>query len=464
MSFDALMTLHQQFTHLSTGSTKTPISMEHKILALISEITRKIKDQTHLIIKHEKFSKLKVSWMSLHYMIHINGRVGHLNHSVVVRILSLSWEGLTKDLFRYSDFDQTNIHRLIYSSEFDMPGGTPYGLLIGDYDPDLKKNVDVRALEIFSDIASASFAPLIVGASPFSFGFDNFQELDRPFDISQAFDGPEFTDWNRLRESEAASFLGLALPKISLNEYFNNYLLNKKYWLTYPVQYWANACYGVAAVMIRSFLDTGWFLNSMGLSPSPEVNHDHGILPGLKAQPFGADVENEIFKPGAQFYVTDLQEQQLENLGFISVCSIKHTPHMAFHHLPLLKRVKIQRDGKKKSQALMAASLPYILCVSRFAHHLKIIGRNKIGSYVNASECESYLKNWLLNYVASNSNLSPVMKARFPLRDATVSVSAHKQLPGLLHCVIEICPHLRTAGSGISLVLKTLLLGHRQIQ
>jgi type VI secretion system protein ImpD len=351
------------------------------------------------------------------------------------------------------------LFKKVYSEEFDMPGGEPFGLLIGDYQvrhrPSLEHPVDdVAVLRGISQVAAAAFAPFVASAHPALFGLDSFRELGLPIDLQAVFRQLEYLPWRSFRESEDARFVGLTLPRILLRTPYEDdgsrvdgFHFHEDVEGSDNSRYlWGNAAYAFAAVAIQAFDSHGWLADIRGVRQDPTDHHliaGGGLVSGLPVHSFSTDRSGLIPKYSTAVLITAEREKELEELGFISLCHCWDTEWSAFYSNASVQAPKQYDTVAATVNARLSAMLQYTLCVARFAHYLKLLGRAKTGSFTRAEELQNYLQTWLQQYTTARDSASYTDKARYPLREARVQVSEHPGKPGCYLCVAHLRPHFQ---------------------
>lgn len=332
-----------------------------------------------------------------------------------------------------------------------MPGGEPYGVLIGDYEVMHKRDRghptdDVAALTAMSQVAAAAFAPFIVGCAPPLLGIDNFRELGVPINISSQFRQVEYARWQSFREKEDSRFVGMVLPRVLMRlpycddgSRIDGFRYREDVSDPQHEDYlWGTACFAFASVLINAFAESSWFTDIRG------VRRDEigcGLVVGLPVQSFGTDIDGIAIKYSTDVSVTEHLEKELGELGLIPLCKCKDTEYSVFYGNESLQRAKEYDRRAASVNARLSIMLQYLMCVGRFAHYIKVIGRDKVGSFTTAEECRRYLRNWLLNYCTGNDDGTPAEKARYPLREGEVEVRETPGKPGVYDCTIYLKPH-----------------------
>lgn len=418
------------------------------IQSSIARIDHLINDQLNRMIHHQSFQKLEASWRGLWYLVSQSD--GQRN--IRIRFLDISWAELAKDIDRALDFDQSQIFQKIYSEEYGTPGGEPFGVIIGDYEVSHRRSTrhpqnDIATLAGMAEIAAAAFAPFIASASSELFGLDDFAGLGMPLNLQTIFNQLEYAEWRSLRQKPDSRFVGLTLPKVLMRQPYR----------TQPGSYkgvffceqtagdesqrgylWGNACYAFAGILIREFANVGWFGHIRGV---PRNQIGGGLLTDFAVCPFATDAEGIASKPMTDVLITDSRERELSDLGLIPLCQCYDLPFSAFYSNQSLQLPP--RHGSRSSDfnARLSGMLQHVLCASRIAHYIKVIIRDKVGSFITAEECEDFLTKWLFKYTTGREDLDWEEQARYPLREASVRVNEHPEKPGQYLCVIHLVPH-----------------------
>jgi type VI secretion system ImpC/EvpB family protein len=352
-----------------------------------------------------------------------------------------------------------------------MPGGEPFGVLLGDYEvahrPRPGSNVDdVTVLKGVASVAAAAFAPFIAGVHPSLFGLDSFADLERPFDLGRVLQSADYIRWNSLRELEDARFVSLTLPRVLIrrpwrddprrNDGFR--FREQTASLDGSERLWANACFAFGAVLLRCFAESGWLAAIRGVERGVEGG---GLVSGLVRAWVGTDDPGVVPLPPTEVIVTDLLEKTLADLGFASLCWLPGTTHAAFYSMPSIQQPRASDAAQARINAKLSAMMPYILCTSRFAHAIKMIGRDRQGSFINAEGLQTYLTQWIGAYITTDEDAAAETQARKPLREASVSVRDVPGRPGAYYSVIHLRPHFQLDDMASSLKLVTQIVADR---
>ena len=412
----------------------------------VKAIDAKMSQQLNAIMHDPKFLKLEGSWRGLHYLVQ-NSETGT---SLKLRVLNMTKRELGRDLSRAIEFDQSQLFKKIYENEFGTPGGEPYGALIGDYEwtnhPD-----DLESLRLVSNIAAGAFAPFISAAGAGMFGFDSWTELSKPRDLAKIFDTVEFAKWRAFRDSEDSRFVNLVMPRVIARLPYgkNTKPLDEFDYEEAPVDArgkaqamdhesycWSNAAYVMGARLTDAFAKTGFCTAIRGAEGGGKVEN-------LATHVFTSDDGDLDAKCPTEIGITDRRELELSNQGFLPLCHYKNTDYAVFFGAQTTQKPKKYDRPEATANAAISARLPYIMASSRFAHYLKVMGRDKIGSFMEASNVETWLNRWIQNYVNPNVDAGQDMKARFPLREARVEVKEIPGKPGSYNAIAYLRPWLQ---------------------
>ncbi|MHB8971788.1 MAG: type VI secretion system contractile sheath large subunit [Pirellulaceae bacterium] len=416
----------------------------------IAEIDRLLSAQLNEIMHHADFQHLESSWQGLHYLVHQT----ETSTTLKIRVLNVSKKDLLKDLERASEFDQSALFKKVYEDEYGTFGGAPFGTLIGDFEFG-KHPQDMALLERVSNVAAAAHAPFISAAAPDLFNMDSFTELGGPRDMAKVFDTAEYTKWKSFRDSEDSRFVGLTLPHVLGRlpygqetcpvEAFNyeedvDGTDHSKY-------LWTNAAYSLGTRITESFAKYGWLATIRGVEGG-------GLVEGLPTHTFKTDEGEVALKCPTELAITDRREKELNDLGFIPLCHCKGTDFAAFFGAQSTQKPKLYDTDEANANARLSTMLQYLLCTSRFAHYLKAMARDKVGSFMEREDCERWLNRWIGNYVLGNpEDAGQEAKAKSPLREARVVVRDVPGKPGCYEAVAHLRPHYQLDELSVSLRL-----------
>lgn len=412
----------------------------------IAAIDRKMSAQLNAIMHDPKFLKLEGTWRGLHHLV-MQSETGT---SLKIRLLNATKRDLNRDLTKAVEFDQSQLFKKIYENEFGTPGGEPYGALIGDYEwgnhPD-----DVETLRLISNVAAGAFAPFISAAGAGMFGFQDYRELSKPRDLAKIFETAEYQKWRSFRESEDSRFVTLVMPRTmarlpygastkAIDEFgyeeapFDSAGAAKA--MDHNEYCWMNAAYVMGTRLTKAFSEYGWCTAIRGAEGGGKVEN-------LPAHVFTSDDGDMDTQCPTEIGITDRREAELSGLGFLPLCHYKNQDYAVFFGAQTVQKPKKYDRPEATANAAISARLPYIMATSRFAHYLKVLARDKIGSFMEASDCELWLNRWIKNYVNSSENAGQDMKARYPLREARVEVKEIPGKPGSYNAVAYLRPWLQ---------------------
>ncbi len=454
-SFLGAATVQNSLEHwLGTGweqesRYQTANSVVTRLSADIAAIDDLLNAQVNAILHHPKFQKLESCWRGLAFLVRRADLEG--DPLIKIRVLPAKWTELEKDFERAVEFDQSQVFRKIYEDEFGMPGGEPFGLMIGDYDVShrvSKDNLtdDISVLRSLAGVAASAFCPFLCAAKPELLDLGSISELQITRDHGKRMSQKDYMKWNSMREDEDARFLGVLLPRILMRgPYEDDGSRIDRFQFLEDVRkpdgsgfLWGNPSYAYAAVAMRSFANSGWLADVRGLRQDEDGG---GLVSDLPSLSFPTDATSVIPLPVTEVAITDALERQLSDLGLLPLCDCKDTPLGVFASGQSLQKSKKYDTDAATANAKISAMLPYILTVSRFAHYVKVIGKTKTGSYASAEELEAMLHDWIMDYVTPDREASTSAKSRRPLRAAEISVRSDPSRPGSFHCTMRLAPH-----------------------
>lgn len=429
----------------------------------IAEIDRLVGEQLNTVLHHKRFQALEASWRGLDMLVASSGRES--TRQVRVKLLNVSWKEVQRDFERASEFDNSNIFQKVYEDEFGSPGGQPFGLLVGDYEIHPRPTAehpydDIATLGHMAGVAAASFCPFVCSASPSLFGVDSFVDLQHTQDLSRGFLLPEFVKWRSLRKLEDARFVGLALPHILVREPYKledtqGFCFEEDVAADHLGKYlWGNAAYAWAGVLLRTFAESGWLADIRGTERNLETG---GIVTNLPSVPFATDRAGVAKRTSTDLVVTDAQESSFSKLGFLPLCQCHDTELAAFYSSQSIQEPTAYDSPVASANANISAMLQYMLCVSRFAHYLKVIARDVVGSATEPEDMQSVLDTWIKQYVTPDDSAKPEVKARRPLRQAEVYVVRDPGRPGSFQCTFSLLPHYQLDELSASIRLQTTM-------
>jgi len=431
------------------GTVRVSKDIEATINARIADIDELLSRQLNEIMHASEFQRLEASWRGLHYLVHQS----ETSTMLKIRVFNVSKTDLLKDLERASEFDQSALFKKVYEEEFGMFGGAPFGALIGDYEFG-RHPQDMALLDQISHVAAAAHAPFIAAASPQLYNLESFTDLGAPRDLAKIFDTVEYVKWKSFRESEDSRYVGLTLPHILLRlpygpetvpvEAFN--FKEDVDGKDHSKYLWGNASYAFATRLTEAFAKYSWCAAIRGVEGG-------GLVEGLPTHTFMTDDGEAALKCPTEIAITDRREKELSDLGFIPLVHCKGTDYAAFFGAQSSQKAKKYDTDSANANARLSTQLQYILATSRFAHYLKAIMRDKIGSFMTRQNCQDYLNRWITNYVLLDDNASQAAKAQYPLREARIDVSEVRGKPGVYRAVAFLKPHFQLDELTVSLRL-----------
>ncbi|MBB6136540.1 type VI secretion system protein ImpC [Massilia aurea] len=432
------------------GTVVVSNNLAATIDARVAELDAMISRQLSAIMHAPEFQKLEGSWTGLNYLVK-NTSTGQ---NLKIKMLNATKKELVKDFQSALEFDQSTMFKKVYEEEFGTFGGAPFGALLGDYEI-TRQPEDMYFIEQMSHVAAASHAPFISSASPELFGLETYNDLGKPRDLSKVFDTVEYAKWKSFRESEDARYVGLTLPRFlgrlpfhpadgATVEGFN--FVEDVDGTDHEKYLWCNASYAFGARLTTAFDDFGWCAAIRGVEGGGLVEH-------LPTHTFKTDEGEVALKCPTEIAITDRREKELSDLGFISLVHCKNTDYAAFFGAQSAQKAKKYNSDAANANAVLSAQLQYIFAVSRIAHYMKAMMRDKIGSFASAANVEDFLNRWLTQYVLLDDNASQEQKAQFPLREASVQVSEVPGRPGVYRAVSFLRPHFQLDELSVSLRL-----------
>lgn len=422
---------------------------EAMINARISQIDHLISMQLNEVMHHPEFQKLEGSWRGLHYLVHQS----ETGERLKIRVMNVSKKDLLKDMEKAAEFDQSALFKKVYEEEFGMFGGSAYGALMGDYEFGNHPQ-DLALLEKVSQVAAAAHAPFVSAASSGLFNLDSFTQLGTPRDMAKIFQSVEYAKWKSFRDSEDSRYVALALPHILMRlpygqanvpvEAFNyeegvDGTDHSKY-------LWGNAAWALGTRLTDAFAKYHWCAAIRGVEGG-------GLVEGLPVHTFKTDEGDVALKCPTEIAITDRREKELADLGFVPLVHCKGTDYAAFFSTQTANKPKVYDTDAASANARLSSQLQYILAVSRFAHYLKSIMRDKVGSFMTRKNAEDFLNRWISNYVLLDDEAGQDMKAKFPLREARVDVAEVPGKPGVYRAVAFLKPHYQLDELTVSLRL-----------
>jgi len=431
------------------GSMTIARDAEMMINARIAQIDHLISLQLNEVMHNATFQKLEGTWRGIKYLMD-QSETGVM---LKIKVLNVGKKELLKDLERAPEFDQSQLFKKVYEEEYGIFGGSPFGALVGDYEfgkhPD-----DMALIEKISNVAAAAHAPFVSAAAPDLFNLQSYTTLDAPRDLAKIFDTTEYAKWKSFRMTEDSRYVALCLPRtlgrlpygkdtkpveaFNYEEHVDGSDHSKYLWM--------NAAFALASRMTNSFSQYGMCVAMRGVEGG-------GLVTGLPVHNFYTDEGDVAMKCPTEVPITDRREKELADLGFVPLVHCKGTDYAAFFSVQTAQKPKLYDTDSANANARLSAQLPYLMAVSRFAHYLKAMMRDKIGSFMSRADAEIFLNRWITRYVVPDDTASPSMKARCPLRDARIDVSEVPGKPGVYRAVAFLRPHFQLDELTVSLRL-----------
>ena len=445
------------------GTTATVLdrdAIDARAELMIAAIDAAVSRQVDAVIHSPPFQALEASWRALHLLVTVVAGT----RQVRLRMLDLTWSELRRDMEQAVEFDQSNLFKLIYNDEIGTPGGQPFGMIVAGYTVAHqpggdRPGDDITALQGLAGIAAAAFCPIVVNAAPSLLGVRGFSEL-AGLDLADACEGQAFIRWRSLRQHEDARFLGVALPNVLLRHAYQPDSRSRIDGFRYAEDIgasgegllWGGAATVFAIAVIRRFDHSGWFADLRG---APQDRLGGGLVAELPPYLFSTDCHGIAAQPPLEVRLSGVQEQQLAELGLVPVTAAPYSTALLFntnaslHAPPRFDRVEAGWNAR------ISSMLQYVLCVSRFAHYLMIMIRDRVGSHTGAGDVQRQLSAWLSTYCLGSDGATDEMRARFPLRDASVDVREVAGRPGALACTVRLQPHFQLDSIATSFRLVT---------
>ena len=425
-------------------------TINKRIAALDQEINEGLNEVMH----HDAFCKLESSWRGLHYLVS-RAETGTM---LKLRLLNATKDEIQKDLERAVEFDQSAQFKKIYEEEYGTFGGSPYSVLVGDYEFG-RSPQDIKWLEKMSNVAAAAHAPFIAAASPQMFDMDSFDDLGNPRDLAKLFESTELVPWRSFRDSEDSRYVALCMPHFLLRSPYGKDVRpnangeDEKQRITgrlpaddvdfheevngEPKDYcWGNAAYALAERITNAFALYRWTAAIRGVEGG-------GLVEGLPAINFKTDEGDVVLKCPTEVSITDRREKELNDLGFITLVHRKNSDNAAFFGGQTTQKPKVYGDPQATANARLSSQLPYVMAASRFAHYIKAMMRDKVGSFMTKENVADYLNKWIADYVLLDDRASQSSKASYPLREARIDVEDVVGKPGVYKAVVYLRPHFQ---------------------
>ena len=423
---------------IEQGET-TPGDVVDAISQRIAQIDQLITDELNAVMHAPEFKALEATWRGLSYLVQNTETGARLK----LRVLNASKSDLVRDLEKAVEFDQSALFKMVYEEEYGTFGGAPFGLLIGDYEFG-RSPQDIALLEKLSNVAAAAHAPFIASASPKMFGLESLTDLGAPRDLTKIFEATDMVKWRSFRNSEDSRYVALALPHMLLRlpygpdtvpvdgvDFVENVTGSD-----HSKYLWGNAAWALGVRITDAFAKHSWCAAIRGVEGGGKVE-------GLPTHTFRSDDGDIALKCPTEVTITDRREKELSDLGFIPLVHCKNTDFAAFFGGQTANKPKVYDTDEANANARISSVLPYVLASSRFAHYIKVMMRDKIGSFMTRGNVDSYLNSWMSNYILLSDEGTQSEKARFPLREGRVDVTEVPGRPGSYRAVVFLRPHFQ---------------------
>jgi len=467
---DAILELIDQVEHknIDLAADGAEPDLVRLINQRIAQLDESVNENVNAVIQDEEFQRLEKSWRGLHYLV----SRAETSTTLKLRLLNATKDEIRKDLDRAVEFDQSAQFKKVYEEEYGTFGGAPYSVLIGDYEFD-RTPQDLSWLEKMSSVAAAAHAPFIAAADPKLFDLESFNELGNPRDLAKIFESSELAKWRSFRDSEDSRYVALCLPRFLLRQPYgrDDYMAKVKdasgsvrtddkgkpvvepERLTGRIpaddvefqenvdgdasKYcWGNPAYALAERITNAFALYKWTAAIRGVEGG-------GLVEGIPAVTFRTHEGEKVLKYPTEVAITDRREKKLNDLGFITLVHRKNTDNAAFFGGQTAQKPKVYQDPQATSNARLSSQLPYIMAASRFAHYIKAMMRDKVGSFMTKENVSDYLNKWISDYVLLDDRASQSSKASYPLREARIDVEDVVGKPGVYKAVVYLRPHFQ---------------------
>ena len=440
---DLIANLTQQVLQ---GTVTWDRNLTQTINKAVQAIDAAMSRQLSVILHDEKFQKLEGSWRGLNHLV-MNSETGA---TLKIRMMNITKRELFRDLDKAVEFDQSQTFKKIYEEEFGTAGGEPFGCMVGDFEFTSHPE-DVELLSKMSNVAAAGFCPFVSAAGAGMFGFNDFTELSKPRDLGGIFESGEYIKWRSFRDSDDSRFVTLVMPRtLARTPYgaatkpvesfnFEEFDVDES-GMSKPAEHdqycWMNAAYVMGTTMTQAFAENSWCTAIRGAEGGGKVE-------GLPTHLFKSDDGDLDQKCPTEIGITDRREAELSAQGFLPLCHYKNTDYSVFFGSQSTQKAKTFDNPDATANAAISARLPYLMATSRIAHYLKVMARDKVGSFMEASDCERWLNKWVSQYTNSNPDASAEMKAKYPLAEARVEVKEIPGQPGCYSAVAYLKPWLQ---------------------
>jgi len=431
------------------GQMTVSRDLEAAIESRIAQIDHLLSLQLNEILHHPRFQNLEATWRGIRYLME-NSETGT---NLKIKVFNATKKELLRDLQRVPEFDQSQTFKKVYEQEFGTFGGEPFGALIGDFEFN-KGPEDIEFLERMAQVAAAAHAPFLSAASHEMFNLESYTDLDAPRDLAKVFDTTEYARWKGFRLSEDSRYVVLGMPRVLMRVPYGkdskridgfNYEEHVT-GLDHSKYLWGNAAYALGARITNAFTKYGWCAAIRGVEGG-------GLVDSLPVHAFSTEQGDVAVKCPTESLITDRREKELGDLGFAPLVHCKGTDYAAFFSLQTCNKPRSYNTEAANANARLSAQLPYMMATCRFAHYLKAMMRDKLGSFTSRKEVEVFLNNWIMQYVTEDDNASQSVKAQYPLREARLEVVEVAGKPGVFRAVAFLRPHFQLDELSVSLRL-----------
>lgn len=430
----------QEFANqVLTQTDATPKNPAAFLSAQIARLDGILSDQLNEIIHQPAFLSLEGSWRGLNYLV-MNTFTGT---ELKIKLLNVSKADLLSDLENAVEFDQSQLFKKVYEAEYGTLGGEPYSCLIGDYTFGPLPQ-DMSLLSKISGVAAAAFAPFFAAADPSMFNLTSFTDLDVPMDLAQIFENVDYIQWNAFRETDESRYVVLTLPRVLMRLPYGP--------KTVPVKginfvekvnaddnadfCWGNTAYTLGQRITNAFFLYNWTAAIRGVEGG-------GLVENLPVYTYQTTEGDMAVKCPTEITITDRREFELSNLGFIALCYCKGTNTAAFFGAQTTQKPVVYNTNEANANANLSARITYMMAACRFAHYIKCMMRDKIGTFMTQGNVQEYLQTWIANYVLLNDNAPESLKAAYPLREARIDVVSVPSDPGKYKATVFLRPHFQ---------------------
>ena len=418
---------------------------------MIVALDKQLSNQMDELLHAKELQEMESSWRSLKLLVDRTD----FKENIRIQLLLATKEELLEDFEFSAEITQSGLYKHLYSSGYGQFGGKPIGAVIGDYSFSHNAS-DIKLLQYISTVAAMAHAPFISSASPAFFGIDCFTQLPSVKDIKSLFEGPAYTKWRSLRESEDARYLGLTAPRFLVRlpyDNLNNPIKSFNYQESISAEHgnylWGNTAYLMGSSLADSFAKYRWCPNIIG----PQSGGAICDLPVHLYEAMGhlqAKIPTEVL-------ITDRREYELAEEGFITLTMRKDSDNAAFFSANSVQKPKIfpnTVEGKSaETNYKLGTQLPYIFIINRLAHYIKVLQREQIGSWKERQDLERELNNWIRQFVADQENPPADVRGRRPLRAAQIKVLDVEGEPGWYQVALSVRPHFKYMGANFELSL-----------